>query len=150
MTLDETLFSPTNLPGHYRDHVAKDYKTYFSDLGGDLFDPEMTPEDYDREANELSQQPVTTSKLGSRDRYIGFMGKDDRIYKYDKKTGQFVVYKAISPTNQGTITFFSTGGPYNGHSNYKRAVYNYYVRELEPLDDYYNESKWWTEEDEED
>lgn len=135
--LTETHFSERNLNKHYneRQHTAKDWKEFFSDISDELLPP-MTASEYDDRADEISKKPVRTSSLKSGDTYVGFMGKDSRIVKYDTVTGELVVYVSTSPSNSETITYYKAD-TFNNHKRYRKLLKDY-VRELTPEDDKYN------------
>lgn len=135
--LNETHFSKRNLDKHYneRHHVAKDWKEFYSEMADEILPP-MTPEEYDERADEISKEVVKTSNANSDDTYIGFMGKNNRIVKYDTNTGELVVYVSESPSNSETITYYKSS-TFNNHKRYRKLMKDY-VRELTPEDDKYN------------
>lgn len=140
--LNETYFEPYNRKKHYQGHVALDMYSYLHDDEDDeLFDPEMTEEEYDKLADTLSKQPVKTSNVDSSDRYVGYVMFDDRrkkekIVKYDKKEGLLVAY-VCNPQEQATVSFMKVNR-FNNHKRYRNLLKRDYVREITPEDDLYN------------
>lgn len=131
--LEETFFLPSKLDGHYEKHVAKDWETFLDDESGELLDP-MTKEEYDSYGDELSKQPVKTSKLSSGDRYVGFVEKTGEIVKYDTHSHILIVY-AARPNFQATFSLYKST---DDNDRYKRLLRKTYEREITPEDDYYN------------
>ena len=104
--LVEVYFTPRNRERHYNSHVI-------SDADGPFKMTEMTIEEYDQLADDLSSAPA--SKLNDRSaRIIGYITKSGRTVKHDKETLLTVVYvdddikghEAISLYKQPTGKFF--------------------------------------------
>lgn len=140
--LDETYFEPYNRTRHYQDHVAPDMYSYLHDDSDDeLFDPEMTEEEYDKLADALSKKPVKTSNVDSSDRYVGYVMFDEKrnkekIVKYDKQEGLLVAY-VCNPQEQVTVSFMKVNR-FNNHKRYRNLLRRDYKREITPEDDLYN------------
>ena len=140
--LDETYFSPYNRKKHYNDHKADSlYRYLHDDEADELFDPEMTEEEYDRLGDWLSKRPVKTSDVNSSDRFVGYVALDgrtgsERIIKYDKQEGMLVVY-VCTPQEQLTISFMKVNR-FNNHKRYRNLLKRDYEREITPEDDLYN------------
>lgn len=136
MPLDETHFirNQTFLD-HFDKHVAKNYREYFLEVEDELFEP-MSPDEYDEYAHKLSQEPVYTSNVDSSYDVIGFVSKDGRIIKYRKSLSEIVVYKA-EKDDVVTISYYKLRTTPN-HQRYKKIKNKYYLREIDPLDDFYN------------
>lgn len=120
---------------HFNKHVAKNYSEYFLETADELFEP-MSPDEYDQYAHRLSQQPVYTSDVDSAFNVVGFVGKNNRLIKYNKLLSELVVYVA-DKDDAVTISYYKLKTT-SDHSRYRRLLTNQYVRELEPLDDFYN------------
>ena len=134
--LSETHFIRNqNFFDHFNKHVAKNYKEYFLEVEDELFEP-MSPDEYDEYAHELSQEPVYTSDIDSQHDVVGFVSKDSRIIKYRKSLSEIVVYKA-EKDDAVTISYYKLRTTPN-HSRYNKIKNKYYLREIDPLDDFYN------------
>ena len=125
-----------NFINHYEKHVSKDYSQYFLEFEDELFEP-MTPDQYDEYAHILSQEPVYTSNVDSDYDVVGFVDSRGRILKYRKSLSELVVYVA-DKNDAATISYYKLKTTPN-HDRYRRLINRYYKREIEPLDDYYNE-----------
>lgn len=134
--LEETHFIKNqSFLNHFNKHVAKDYSTYFLEMEDELFEP-TTPEQYDEYAHILSQEPVSTSDVDSDADVVGFVGTDNRIIKYRKSLSELVVYKA-EKNDAVTISYYKLKTSPE-HSRYRKIKNKYYLREIDPLDDFYN------------
>lgn len=141
---------------HYvdADYRSRHFKKHVRQFNGDrqhgidaglfsLFD-EMSEEEYDERGHQLSLQPVSSSETDSTSNIIGYVTRENRIVKYNKKTGELVVYKAnFSPG--ATISYYMVAGNSEAARN---KVYNrmksggeYEMRrKWVPGDDVYNKS----------
>ena len=135
--ISETKFAKTDkFKQHYQNHVAKDYKSYFTDLSNELIEP-MTMDDYDNNGDKLSKAEVKTSDFYSNDRYIGFVMDNGRILKCDKTMSEIVIYISKSPENSNTITYYKADC-FNLENRYKRLKKKHYSRDIIPDDDKFN------------
>lgn len=130
---------------HFRKHVRQFEGDRQREIDAgllNLFDV-MSEEEYDERGHQLSLQPVTSSETNSTDDVIGYITKyENRIIKYNKKTGELVVYKANSAPG-ATISYYAVTG--NSESARNR-IYNQMKgsgkyamkRKYVPEDDIYN------------
>lgn len=130
--LDETYFLPSKLKPHWEKHVAPNWEVYLEDESEELLDP-MTMEEYDKYGDELSKQPIKTSKLDTSDRYVGFVETTGEIVKYDKAANILIIYTA-RPNFQATFSLYKT----KNDDRYERLLNKTYAREYTSEDDKYN------------
>lgn len=133
-----------------RQHFKKHVKQFEGDRQQEidaglinLFDV-MSEEEYDERGHQLSIKSVTSSETNSKDDIIGYITKyENRIVKYNKKTGELVVYKVNSAPG-ATISYYMVTG--NSESARNR-IYNQMKngngkyamrRKYTPEDDIYN------------
>lgn len=104
--LDEVYFTKDNLNRHHYKHVI-------SNEDGPLKMQYMTPEEYDKLADDLSSS--TASRINDKNAdIIGYITKNGRIIKHDRKNKLTVVYvdddvrghEVISLYKQPTKKFF--------------------------------------------
>lgn len=129
--LNESKFSIKGEKSHNK-HLDKNKRDYQTKENGSRFH-NITFDQYNENGDILSKKSVKTSDINSKDRFIGFYGKDNAIYKYDKQNREFIIYVAQSPKKCYTITYFKASLKY--YENKKRKMY---LRELVPEDDRYN------------
>ena len=89
--IKESNFTTKNL----KSHIDKHHDQYENDI---RFKDAKTDEDfariYDTIGDRLSKMKV--GKSDSRGRFVGFIDKQNRRVKFDKATGDFVVYSGPS------------------------------------------------------
>lgn len=104
--LDEVYFTKDNLNRHHYKHVI-------SNEDGPLKMQYMTPEEYDKLADDLSSSHASRINDKNAD-IIGYITKNGRIIKHDRKNKLTVIYvdddvrghEAISLYKQSTKKFF--------------------------------------------
>lgn len=134
--LNETHFVKNkSFYDHFDKHVAKNYSEYFLETEDELFEP-MSPDQYDQYAHELSQEPIYTSDVDSGHDVVGFISSDGRIIKYRKSLSEIVVYVA-KENDRTTISYYKLKTDDN-HTRYRRLLSRWFIREYDPIDDYYN------------
>ena len=123
---NEEFASPERRTAHFQKHVTSRRSnefpegTYISSFA------------YERAADALAAQPVKTSDVNSKDRYVGFVEKykdgEELYIKYDKVTDALVVYKPTSQARTGHLikTFYKV----NGKDRYNILFDNGYEREI--------------------
>ena len=96
--LDEVYFTDKNLKVHYDRHVV-------SDIDGDLKLPEMTSDEYNNLADELSS--AEASKINDREsRIIGYVADNGKTVKYDKLTNYVVAYVDDDIKGHEAVSFY--------------------------------------------
>ena len=96
--LDEVYFTDKNLKVHYDRHVV-------SDIDGDLKLPEMTSDEYNNLADELSS--AEASKINDREaRIIGYVADNGKTVKYDKLTNCVVAYVDDDIKGHEAVSFY--------------------------------------------
>ena len=96
--LDEVYFTDKNLKVHYDKHVS-------SDKDGDLKLPDMTPDEYNNLADELSS--ADASKINNKEaRIIGYVADNGKIVKYDRLTNYVVAYVDDNVKGHEAVSFY--------------------------------------------
>lgn len=97
-TLDEVYFTDRNLKAHYNKHVA-------SDIDGNLKLPDMTPDEYNNLADELSS--ADASRINNKEaRIIGYVADNGKIVKYDRLTNYVVAYVDDDIKGHEAVSFY--------------------------------------------
>lgn len=86
----ESNFQKHNLKRHI--FVHKDDFSHDNRFRSVLNNDEKFAKLYDKISDELSRRKVGLSDGSDNSRYIGYISKDNRYIKYDRKTCDFVVY----------------------------------------------------------
>ena len=96
--LDEVYFTDKNLKAHYNKHVA-------SDIDGNLKLPDMTPDEYNNLADELSS--ADASRINNKEaRIIGYVADNGKIVKYDRLTNYVVAYVDDDIKGHEAVSFY--------------------------------------------
>ena len=96
--LDEVYFTDKNLEIHYNRHII-------SDRDGKLKLPDMTPEEYNNLADELSS--ADACKINDKEaRIIGYVADNGKTVKYDRLTNCVVAYVDDDIKGHEAVSFY--------------------------------------------
>ena len=106
--LDEVYFTDKNLKVHYDKHVI-------SDKDGNLKLPNMTTDEYNKLADELSSKEA--SRINNKEaRIIGYVADNGKIVKYDRLTNYVVAYVDDDAKGHEAASF------------YKQPIYKFFKK----------------------
>lgn len=106
--LDEVYFTDKNLKVHYDRHII-------SDEDGNLKLPDMTPDEYNNLADELSS--ADASRINNKEaRIIGYIAANGKTVKYDRLTNYVVAYVDDDIKGHEAVSF------------YKQPIYKFFKK----------------------
>ena len=96
--LDEVFFTDKNLKIHYDRHIV-------SDMDGTLKLPDMTPDEYNNLADELSS--AEAGRINNKEsRIIGYVAANGKTVKYDRLTNCVVAYVDDDIKGHEAVSFY--------------------------------------------
>ena len=96
--LDEVYFTDKNLKVHYDRHVV-------SDKDGNLKLPNMTTDEYNKLADELSSKEA--GRINNKEaRIIGYVADNGKTVKYDRVTNYVVAYVDDDKKGHEAVSFY--------------------------------------------